>query len=250
MRIKNKKGFTLIELIVVIAILGILALFLVPSFLGYTKDAQKATCDANRNLIERAYSFYKIRNDEVTLSEYIENGGSIYKDTQCPSGGIYTYDDVNEKVLCSIHDNEINDSEKPKDDLDENTKEKIPGTDLDIDSSSIVKYKKGQNVGTLKKGTLMEITDEKGTTIGYYIVRYQTWEDSLNPNNSSLVKITDEKALVVNGNNQSALNDALGINRSIGTKIQYNGKYYISIETIDKNYPQLPGTGDHWLEIK
>lgn len=113
-----------------------------------------------------------------------------------------------------------------------------------------MKYKKGQNVGTLKKGTLMEITDEKGTTIGYYIVRYQTWEDSLNPNNSSLVKITDEKALVVNGNNQSALNDALGINRAIGTKIQFNGKYYISIETIDKNYPQLPGTGDHWLEIK
>lgn len=37
---KNKKGFTLIELIVVIAILGILALFLVPQFMGYANDAK------------------------------------------------------------------------------------------------------------------------------------------------------------------------------------------------------------------
>ena len=71
---KNKKGFTLIELIVVIAILGILALFLVPSFLGYTKDAQKATCEANRHIIERSYTFYKAKSaEEITLSEYIKS---------------------------------------------------------------------------------------------------------------------------------------------------------------------------------
>ena len=54
---KNRKGFTLIELIVVIAILGILALFLVPSFMGYAKDAKQSVCESNMTSIQRAYHF-------------------------------------------------------------------------------------------------------------------------------------------------------------------------------------------------
>jgi len=43
---KNKKGFTLIELIVVIAILGILAAVLVPSIGNYVTRANQARCDS------------------------------------------------------------------------------------------------------------------------------------------------------------------------------------------------------------
>ena len=43
----NKKGFTLIELIVVIAILAILALILVPSITGYIAKADAAKNQAN-----------------------------------------------------------------------------------------------------------------------------------------------------------------------------------------------------------
>lgn len=43
----NKKGFTLIELIVVIAILAILALILVPSITGYISKATEAKNTAN-----------------------------------------------------------------------------------------------------------------------------------------------------------------------------------------------------------
>ena len=52
--LKNKKGFTLIELIVVIAILGVLALILVPQFMGYVDDADIQTQRSNVKAIHTA----------------------------------------------------------------------------------------------------------------------------------------------------------------------------------------------------
>ena len=62
---KNKKGFTLIELIVVIAILGILALFLVPSFMGYSRDAKIQVMKANVRAGKGAYMFALTKNEEI-----------------------------------------------------------------------------------------------------------------------------------------------------------------------------------------
>lgn len=64
--LKNKKGFTLIELIVVIAILGILMLFLVPSFMGYAEDAKIQVRKAN------ARTAWTAAKAAETKSEYDE----------------------------------------------------------------------------------------------------------------------------------------------------------------------------------
>ena len=52
--LKNKKGFTLVELLVVIVILGILVLIAAPKFLGYTADAKVATMKADVKTIQQA----------------------------------------------------------------------------------------------------------------------------------------------------------------------------------------------------
>ena len=62
---KNRKGFTLIELIVVIAILGILAAIAIPRFAGTMTTAKQRTHDANVRTIESAVGVYEAENGSL-----------------------------------------------------------------------------------------------------------------------------------------------------------------------------------------
>lgn len=54
-KIRNKHGFTLVEIIVVLVILAILAAVAIPSVLGYVDEAKKA------GIIQEAHGFMKQR---------------------------------------------------------------------------------------------------------------------------------------------------------------------------------------------
>lgn len=56
--LKGKKGFTLIELVVVIAILGILAGIAIPRFLDATATARGARIEADMRAIDSASAMY------------------------------------------------------------------------------------------------------------------------------------------------------------------------------------------------
>jgi type IV pilus assembly protein PilA len=69
----TKKGFTLIELIVVIAIIGVLAAILVPSMLGYVKKSKISSINST------AASVYKAVNSALTeLDEEGIDVGGLY----------------------------------------------------------------------------------------------------------------------------------------------------------------------------
>ena len=54
-RNKNKKGFTIVELVIVIGVIGILSAILIPTFVNLTDKANKAALKSN---LANAYSMY------------------------------------------------------------------------------------------------------------------------------------------------------------------------------------------------
>ncbi|MEG1834608.1 MAG: type II secretion system protein [Oscillospiraceae bacterium] len=58
--LQNKKGFTLVELMIVIVIMGILVAVAIPIYGAVTKNAEKKSCLANQNIISTNLSQYQM----------------------------------------------------------------------------------------------------------------------------------------------------------------------------------------------
>src|ERR1700685_3583171 len=56
--LKTKKGFTLIELMIVVAIIGILAAIAIPQFANLVAKSQEGACKGNLGTLRSALSIY------------------------------------------------------------------------------------------------------------------------------------------------------------------------------------------------
>ena len=85
---KQDKGFTLVELLIVIVILGILATVTVFAVRGITERGQENACDVELRALDTAVEAYYVDNDQVfpTSLAALESGGYV-KST--PETGIW-----------------------------------------------------------------------------------------------------------------------------------------------------------------
>lgn len=90
--LKNKKGFTLVELIVVIAILGILALFLVPQFMGYSQDAKDQVAQSN---VRTVWEAAKIAETKAEYDKDIKDKTTLVNEMKDKLGTSFTISDSN-----------------------------------------------------------------------------------------------------------------------------------------------------------
>lgn len=100
---RGSRGFTLVELVVVIAILSVIAGIAILRIVSAREEAAKKACHTNRALIARTYQLALIKNSSIPLQDFIDDPlshGTYYtfKPT-CPSGGTYTAS--NGKIVCS-----------------------------------------------------------------------------------------------------------------------------------------------------
>lgn len=96
-----KKGFTLVEIIVVIAILSIIALLAAPEVTKLLSSSNKQVCSDKRKTLTSEY---------LAMRPYTDNAqNKVLQDAEkpiCPNGGVISFDSDLSKFICNLHGND------------------------------------------------------------------------------------------------------------------------------------------------
>ena len=105
---RSNKGFTLVEIMIVVLIIGILLAIAVPNFIRARETSRTKTCIANLRQIEAAKEQWAMENqktgaDVATVAELAGATQYIKAFPSCPSTATaYTIAAVNANPTCAI----------------------------------------------------------------------------------------------------------------------------------------------------
>jgi len=108
----SDQGFTVVEIILAIVIIGIIAVLAVPKYVDIGETAREKQCAANRASVASAMSmtYAAVLSNDPSQDDWLENAAmadvsdSMFVSGEiptCPSEGVYTL--TNGVVTCSVH---------------------------------------------------------------------------------------------------------------------------------------------------
>lgn len=107
-KLNRRSGFTLVEIMIVVAIIGLLAAIAIPNFVKARQSAQKNACIANLRQLEGAKENWALENkktegtattgSETAINAFLRGSAA----PACPGGGTYTYGTVGTAPSCSL----------------------------------------------------------------------------------------------------------------------------------------------------
>lgn len=111
----RNSAFTLVEIMIVVAIIGLLAAIAIPNFVKARTTAQTNACIANLKQIQGAIEQWALEQKKaptaaVTVTDISGSSsnfikGAVNTDIVCPAGGTYTLTDVATPPTCSLSAN-------------------------------------------------------------------------------------------------------------------------------------------------